>query len=217
MIDYSKRFPLSTTLTKFTNTQISNALEGLGDCYPCTVTNVQLAPDGVNVVPIVTVKFEVVTDYPLPEVTIPVIGSEYIRVPIRVGCQGLAIPATAMIGNITGLGSTFSGLTTPASLEALTFVPIGNAVNWPVIDPNTLRLYSVATGAIVSITPTDVVITTGSTIMDISPAGVAITGNVTITGNITTTGTLTNNGHAVGSTHKHSGVTAGLVNTGVPT
>ncbi len=46
--------------------------------------------------------------------------------------------------------------------------------------------------------------------------GIVITGNVTITGNVDTTGTLKNNTKDVGSTHRHSGVTAGGANTGNP-
>lgn len=45
---------------------------------------------------------------------------------------------------------------------------------------------------------------------------VNITGTTTVTGATTVTGTLSNNGVNVGSTHTHSGVIAGLDNSGVP-
>ncbi len=50
-----------------------------------------------------------------------------------------------------------------------------------------------------------------------SPATVTITApNINLVGNVASTGTLTNNSKNVGSTHEHSGVTAGGNNTGVP-
>lgn len=53
-------------------------------------------------------------------------------------------------------------------------------------------------------------------IIKLTATGIIITGNVTINGNITTTGTVQNNGKDISSTHKHSGVTAGGAQTGVP-
>lgn len=47
-------------------------------------------------------------------------------------------------------------------------------------------------------------------------ADVSIEGKLTVTGDVTTTGLLRNNGKLVGSTHTHSGVTAGLANSGAP-
>lgn len=44
----------------------------------------------------------------------------------------------------------------------------------------------------------------------------AITGQLTVNGNVTTTGTVINNGKNIGSTHVHTGVTAGGANTGAP-
>lgn len=41
-------------------------------------------------------------------------------------------------------------------------------------------------------------------------------GTATINANLATTGTITNNGKDIGSTHMHSGVTAGAANTGAP-
>lgn len=45
---------------------------------------------------------------------------------------------------------------------------------------------------------------------------ITFNGPLTVNGNVATTGTLTNNGKNVGSTHTHSGVTAGPSNTGAP-
>lgn len=45
---------------------------------------------------------------------------------------------------------------------------------------------------------------------------IKLVGNLEVIGDITSTGTVTNNGKDIGSTHKHSGVTAGSGNSGVP-
>lgn len=47
-------------------------------------------------------------------------------------------------------------------------------------------------------------------------ADVSIEGTLTVTGDVATTGALHNNGKLVGSSHTHSGVTAGPANTGAP-
>lgn len=45
---------------------------------------------------------------------------------------------------------------------------------------------------------------------------IKLIGDLDVVGNITTTGTITNNGKNIGSTHQHSGVTAGSGNSGAP-
>lgn len=45
---------------------------------------------------------------------------------------------------------------------------------------------------------------------------IKLVGDLDVVGNITTTGTITNNAKNIGSTHQHTGVTAGSGNSGVP-
>ncbi|WP_408596565.1 phage baseplate assembly protein V [Pseudomonas sp. PLMAX] len=45
---------------------------------------------------------------------------------------------------------------------------------------------------------------------------IKLNGDLEVIGNVKTTGTITNNGKNIGSTHQHSGVTAGSGNSGVP-
>lgn len=45
---------------------------------------------------------------------------------------------------------------------------------------------------------------------------IKLIGDLEVVGNITTTGTITNNSKNIGSTHQHSGVTAGSGNSGAP-
>lgn len=106
-------------------------LDGKG--WPCHVTAVNGS--------IVTVMFDILPgNYNLPEVTIPVFGPEYIRYPIQVGDKGVTIPLSVSIRNVTGLGVGLPDLSTPPSLTALFFMPIGN-VNWEAVDPDQVTIY----------------------------------------------------------------------------
>lgn len=106
-------------------------LDGKG--WPCHVTKVNGS--------IVTVMFDILPgDYNLPEVTIPVFGPEYIRYPIQVGDKGATIPLSVSIRNVTGLGVGMPDLSTPPSLTALFFMPVGN-INWDGVDPDQVTIY----------------------------------------------------------------------------
>jgi len=106
-------------------------LDGKG--WPCHVTKVNGS--------IVTVMFDILPgDYNLPEVTIPVFGPEYIRYPIQVGDKGSTVPLSVSIRNVTGLGVGMPDLSTPPSLTALFFMPMGN-INWEEVDPDQLTMY----------------------------------------------------------------------------
>lgn len=106
-------------------------LDGKG--WPCHVTKVNGS--------IVTVMFDILPgDYNLPEVTIPVFGPEYIRYPIQVGDKGVTIPLSVSIRNVTGLGVGMPDLSTPPSLTALFFMPVGN-INWDGVDPDQVTIY----------------------------------------------------------------------------
>ncbi|OKP31368.1 phage baseplate protein [Serratia fonticola] len=106
-------------------------LDGKG--WPCHVTAVNGS--------IVTVMFDILPgNYNLPEVTIPVFGPEYIRYPIQVGDEGVTIPLSVSIRNVTGLGVGLPDLSTPPSLTALFFMPVGN-INWEAVDPDQVTIY----------------------------------------------------------------------------
>lgn len=120
-----QRTPLSRTLPRAIERGVRSEIEQQGYALPCHVTAVNGA--------IVTVAFDVSSpNAPMPACMMPVAGSEYIRLPIQVGCKGVAYPASVDISIATGLGLTnalpeLSVL--PANLSALVFVPVGNA-NW---------------------------------------------------------------------------------------
>lgn len=52
--------------------------------------------------------------------------------------------------------------------------------------------------------------------VEVEAPTIKLIGNLEVIGNIATTGTITNNSKNIGSTHQHSGVTAGSGNSGAP-
>jgi hypothetical protein len=114
-----QRTPIVRSIQQVAQRKAEAAIELLGKALPCEVVSRKGA--------IVTVKFAL-TNVPfnLPQIDIPIIGSEYIRVPVQAGCKGLTISADASLGAVTGLGPATVGLALPANLTALVFVPIGN-------------------------------------------------------------------------------------------
>lgn len=95
--------------------------------------------------------------------------------------------------------------------DGFVFVGFSSIPNVPgSMSTTSVQLRSVDGGAVVDLNPTTHAISVTATTINLN-------GNVNVTGDVSITGALNNNGHAVGSTHKHSGVTTGLGNTGVPT
>ena len=114
--DQKKQF--SRSLNQLAVQRATDAIGLLGKSLPCSVVSVLSSN-------MVTVRFAVNAPFPLPDVSIPVGSSEYVRLPIQPGCTGLAVAADVKLGGITGLGSGVPDLTAPANLTALVFFPIG--------------------------------------------------------------------------------------------
>lgn len=166
---YFKRFGQAV------QSKISDALQLAGKALPCSVVEV----DGS----IVTVQFEVTSDFTLPRVMVPVLGSEYIRAPIQAGCKGVVFACDASIGGMSGLGTGTANLTQPANLTALVFTPIGNTGFAPV-DPDTLTLYGPAgvtiqdqaATSVIAVTNAGISMTFGGHSVVINASGVIIDG-----------------------------------------
>jgi hypothetical protein len=134
MADNARKTPLVHSLNAFADKKILNAIQNLGKALPCSVVSVSGA--------IITVKFEVVTDYTLPQVAIPLFGPEYIRYPIKKGDLGVCLPMDTHIANITGMGDTSTSLSSqPGNLSALVFLPVANTA-WSTVDINAVTIYS---------------------------------------------------------------------------
>ena len=129
-----QKTPFTTSLNRFAEQKAQSAIDLLGKALPCSVVTVVSSG-------IVTVKFEIQTTvFTIPNVTMPVGRSEYIRLPIQVGCKGVAFPADVYVGGMSGLGGGVASLTQPANLSALVFFPIGNTSEFAV-DPNAFTAY----------------------------------------------------------------------------
>jgi hypothetical protein len=177
------RTPLAPALTQFAEKIINDAFQLTGKGLPCSVAAVSGS--------IVTVKFEVNSQFTLPEVTVPLFGPEYIRYPIQVGDKGAVIPFDAYLGGVSGLGGGVADLTQRANLSTLVCLPVGNKI-WTSVDPNAVTLYGpngvvlrdTSSNSIVTLTPTSITVValnqiqmkTGSTTLTITPTGWSIAG-----------------------------------------
>lgn len=124
--------PLAKSLSSFAEKKVNDALQLTGKGLPCSVVKVSGQ--------IVTVKFELTNiPFTLPQVTIPIATSIYIRLPVQVGDKGAVIPSDAYMGGISGLGGGVADLTQRANLSSLTYLPISNT-QWSAVDPNAVNI-----------------------------------------------------------------------------
>lgn len=124
-MDNSQKTPIGRTLAAFARRRILDELDRLGKALPCSVVAVNGA--------FVTVNFEV-TGVTIPQVTMPILGSQYIRLPIQVGELGVTYPIDVSIAQIAGLVGGTANRVRRGNLSTLVFAPIGNK-NW-VASPN---------------------------------------------------------------------------------
>lgn len=188
----AQKTPFSRGMTLYINQLVRKFLDRLAKGRPATL--VSLDPTGT----IATVNFEI-AGVQLPQVTMPVAGSEYIRLPLQPGCKGLCVPSDFYLGAMSGLGSGTADTTPRGTLSTLVFLPIGNKNFAATDDPQAVVLYG-PNGAIirdtssVGILSTDgsgnfqysgqtfsvnvaneISFTCGSTQLTITPTGVTIT------------------------------------------
>jgi hypothetical protein len=200
----AQKNPLSTSLNRLSAKKAHDAIQVLGKSLPCTVVSVTGS--------IVTVNFEVQSGFNLPHVIVPIAGSEYIRLPIQMGCKGVVMAIDARIGNMSGLGAASpSDLTTPANLTALVFVPIGNT-----------NFFSVPGNQTVIYGPNGVILEDSNIhcVLNLTPAGIAITlpsgGALTVNGgNIVAGDDVTISGKSF-LNHIHLDVQPGSGVSGIP-
>lgn len=149
--------PIQQSFTQGVNKNLNDNNQLLGKSLPAHVVAINGS--------IVTVAFDVVSDFTLPTVTVPVLGFEYIRYPIQIGDKGAVIAFDARLGENSGLGQNATDLSQPGNLSALIFCPFGN-INWFGVNPNALTLYGIdgvviqdtEAGSIITLTPTTITI-----------------------------------------------------------
>lgn len=194
MADNYLKTPLGTSLNRLSVSRAQDAIKLTGRALPARLVS--------RVGMIVTVAFEVTSNYTLPEVTIPLAGSEYAREPLQVGCQGVVIPADVYLGGISGLGGGTAGLAQPGNLTALVFQPVGNTA-FQSVDPDVYTIYGPAgvtlrdstAASLIELTPTSITLSVGGHSIIINSSGVTIDGKVFLA-------------------HEHTGVATGSNNTG---
>ena len=140
---------------------------------PCSI--VEVVSSGI-----VTVNVELAVGDPwtFPQLTIPILFPEYIRLPLKPGDFGLAVSSDAYVAKVAGLGEATPSLKqTTGNLSNLCFLPIGSA-NWsPADDAQAVCLYG----------PDGVILrdTNSKSVMAIAPSGVTInTTTMQVNGNL---------------------------------
>lgn len=201
-MDQSRKLPIYEGIKRTAQQASSRQYELAGRCMPASVVSVSGS--------IVTVKFELKTDFNLMHLAVPVLGSEYIRLPIQEGCKGFVVSSDYYLGAMSGLGPGVATMRLTGNMSNLVFIPIGNK-NWATVDGNKLVLYGVD-----GVTITDkqggtssVTITSDSVSMKTSDASVVCSGS-----GVDITGTLTINGQAYMS-HTHTNGNQGNPTGGV--
>jgi hypothetical protein len=196
----AQKTPLSRTLPRFAQNVVRTEIAKRGRSLPCRVDSV----DG----PIVTVNFEV-SGLTLPKVTMPLFGSEYVRLPIQPGCLGVTFPCDVYIGNVSGLGGGQSDDSLRGNLSTLVFFPIGNT-NWSAVDPNAVTIYGPNGVALMD--------SAGHTKAILTPAGLAVTAQTSISltvgsHNITIDSAGVHIDGRIFLAHQHSGIQTGGSNS----
>lgn len=203
-MDQSRKLPIFSSLVENARKQSRQAVHMDGRSMPATVAAVSGS--------IVTVNFELDSDYTLPQIKVPVFGAEYIRQPIQVGCKGVVIASDYYLGAMSGLGPGRAKLPKRGNLSNLVFFPIGNS-GWSAVDGDTLTMYGVS-GVKISDKlggSSYVTVEDGATTLSNGSATVKLTGS-----NVEITGTLVINGQQY-TAHTHTNGNGGSPTGGVIT
>jgi hypothetical protein len=215
MPSYAQKTPIARTLNQLAGRTVRGAMEQLGRQLPAQVVSRQGA--------IVTVKFLVMSPYTLPNVTVPLIGSEYIRLPIQAGCLGWVMTADAYLGGVSGLGGGTASITPWGNLSMLVFSPIGNK-GWAASDDDNAVVIYGPDGVILRDSQSKGKLKIQPSVVEWDlPTGVSlvINGNVIINGSESVSGGLALGGNITAhdgvSTYAGNILTTGLVTAGVGT
>lgn len=121
------KLPLQVSLGNIAKLGADRAINILGKSLPASVVSVNGQ--------IVTIKFEVLSDYNMPNIDVPLAGSEYTIEPIQQGCKGIVVAIDADVSGISGLNDNVADLFITGNLSSLVFFPIGNK-KWRIVDHN---------------------------------------------------------------------------------
>jgi len=193
--------------------RVRQALDITGKSLPCTVA--QVVSSGI-----VTVNFEInAAPFTLSQITVPVHGTEYIRVPFQVGCKGYVNTADYYLGGMSGLGGGTADLRQRGNLSTLVFSPLGNTA-WSTSDidpnllcqygPNGVRLMDAGRNCIMTLTATGITVTIGGvTVWSISTSQMLSNPAIKTNGDIITASLSSVDSHVHGNVQNGSGSTGG--------
>ena len=175
-----QKTPLGNSLPRIALEVVGGAIQQLGQAIPCEVVAVNGG--------IVTVKFEANTPLTLPQIMIPVLGSQWLRQPIQVGDQGMTVPCDFYLGGISGLGGGVATLTRPHNLTALAFAHVGQT-GWPaspnpnaawINGPDGVVLSDTAKTTFVTLTPGQVQIQAGGKTWTFNASGLTMSDGIVV-------------------------------------
>jgi hypothetical protein len=175
------RTPLVSALPVAVRTQLADAMQLMGKSLPCHVVSAAG--------PLITVAFDLApTVWTLPQITVPLFGPEYVRYPIQPKDKGFVCAVDTPVGFSSGQASTPPDLSQPANLEALYFMPVGNAT-WQAVDgqsvvlygPNGVTLRDTNSGALIVLHPTEITITIGECVTTITSDSITMVAPTNIT------------------------------------
>ena len=188
--------PIKVSLTNFGKQVSFDTFKWLGQALPCHVVERNGA--------IVTVAFDVQPPkgVTIPQTQCPILESQYVKLPIKVGDRGVTIPIMANIAPLTGLGGEAAPYTNiPFNLSSLIFVPVGN-LGWSNPDGTATIVTSQNEQSVVTVGDSGITMTKGSSSISITSSGIEINGtSVKIKGKEFLT-------------HTHTGVQTGGGNSG---
>ena len=212
MADNAQKTWFGRDLNRFAEQKALDALQLTGKALPASVVSVAGS--------IVTVQFEIsAAPFTLPQVTVPILGPEYIRFPTQVGDKGFVVPADARLGAMSGLGKGTASLALPANLSALVFAPFGNK-GWSATDdaqavviygPHGAILRTVSGGAKFTVNADGIVANFGGKTFTLNGSGMTIDCDVVITGGLSSSGTTGLGGGAKKVVLDGDSVVAGVV------
>lgn len=207
MSDNAQKTPLGRSLAHIARNRANDGQQILPKALPCHVTAVNGA--------IITVAFDLTNNqFTIPEVTMPIFGSRYVRYPLQVGDKGLAISSDHYLGGQSGLGDGTADLSRRSNLSTMTFFPVGQK-SFTTVDgnavvmtaPNGVVLTEDSNNVSATLTPSGFVIKVGGMTATFSATGLTLVGgggaNVSADGHITAGA---GGGDSVGlQTHTHPG------------
>jgi hypothetical protein len=173
-----QKTPIGPSLSRIGMEAAATAIQQFGRALPCTVVSVSGQ--------MVTVKFEVNTTFTLPTITIPILGNQWLRIPVQVGDQGMTVACDTYLGGISGLGGGVASMTPRLNMTALAFVHVSQTT-WPaspnpnaawINGPDGVVLSDTGKTTFVTLTPGEVVIQAGGNTWTFNSTGFTMASGV---------------------------------------